>query len=84
MDLWSATLQNITECTQSLFSLVPLTITLLELGSETLKKVLRIIESYIILVPDLSIQVIVFKFLLLLEVKLEINLNNLFIFEIRL
>ncbi|CAJ0650514.1 12985_t:CDS:10 [Entrophospora sp. SA101] len=56
LDLWLATLQNVTECTQSLFSLVPLTITLLEFGSETLKKVLRIIESYIVLVPDLSIQ----------------------------
>ncbi|RHZ44598.1 hypothetical protein Glove_718g38 [Diversispora epigaea] len=56
LDLWLATLENSVECTPGLFSLVPAVIGLLEFGSENLKKVLKILESSIILVPDMIIQ----------------------------
>lgn len=57
LDLWLAALENSVECTSGLFSLVPAVIGLLEYGSEILKKILKILESYIILVPDMIIQV---------------------------
>jgi hypothetical protein len=57
LDLWHATLENSVDCTPGLFSLVPAVIGLLEYGSENLKKVLKILESSIILVPDMIIQV---------------------------
>ena len=57
LDLWLAILENTVECTPLLFNLVPTAIGLLEFGSDTLKKVLRIIESYILLVPEMIVQV---------------------------
>ncbi|UZO19815.1 uncharacterized protein OCT59_011086 [Rhizophagus irregularis] len=56
LDLWLAILENTVECTPLLFNLVPAAIGLLEFGSETLKRVLRIIESYILLVPEMIVQ----------------------------
>ncbi|CAG8528258.1 11592_t:CDS:10 [Ambispora leptoticha] len=56
LDLWLAILQNTEQCTPLLFELVPSAIALLEFGSETLKRVLKILESYIILVPQMVIQ----------------------------
>ncbi|KAG9306619.1 hypothetical protein G9A89_004816 [Geosiphon pyriformis] len=56
LDLWQAILQNTVECTPLLFSLVPTAISLLEFGSELLKKVLQVLESYIILVPEMLMQ----------------------------
>ncbi|CAI2186080.1 9163_t:CDS:10, partial [Funneliformis geosporum] len=56
LDLWLAILENTVECTPSLFNLVPMAIGLLEFGSDTLKKVLWIIESYILLVPEMIVQ----------------------------
>jgi hypothetical protein len=58
LDLWLAVLENTVECTPLLFNLTPAAIGLLEFGSETLKKTLRIIESYILLVPEMIVQVI--------------------------
>jgi hypothetical protein len=43
-------------CTEELFSILPAAIVLLELGSETLKKVLLLLESYVILSPDMVLQ----------------------------
>ena len=63
LDLWLAVLENTVECTPLLFNLVPAAIGLLEFGSETLKKVLRIIESYILLVPEMIVQVHFFSFI---------------------
>ncbi|CAG8476007.1 4188_t:CDS:10 [Ambispora gerdemannii] len=56
LDLWLAILQNTEQCTPLLFELVPSAIALLELGSETLKRILKTLESYIILVPEMMIQ----------------------------
>jgi hypothetical protein len=58
LDLWLAILENTVECTPLLFNLVPAAIGLLEFGTETLKRVLRIIESYILLVPEMIVQVL--------------------------
>ncbi|CAG8445796.1 3687_t:CDS:10 [Acaulospora colombiana] len=56
LDLWLAVIENSVECTSGLFSLVPSAISFLEFGTEILKKVLKILESFIILVPDMVIQ----------------------------
>ncbi|CAG8655095.1 235_t:CDS:10, partial [Cetraspora pellucida] len=56
LDLWLAVLENSMECTPLMFSLVPAVIGLMEYGTENFKKVLRILESYIVLVPEMITQ----------------------------
>ncbi|CAG8596026.1 7001_t:CDS:10 [Dentiscutata erythropus] len=56
LDLWLAILENSVECTPLMFSLFPAVIGLMEYGSENFKKVLRILESYIVLVPEMITQ----------------------------
>ena len=53
LDLWWVTVQSATECTPRLLQMFPIAIEYLEYGTETLRKVLKIIESYAILAPDL-------------------------------
>ncbi|RIB09431.1 armadillo-type protein [Gigaspora rosea] len=56
LDLWLAILENSVECTPLMFSLVPAVIGLMEYGTENFKKILRILESYIVLVPEMITQ----------------------------
>ncbi|CAG8494007.1 26063_t:CDS:10, partial [Racocetra persica] len=56
LDLWLAILENSMECTPLMFSLVPAVIGLIEYGTENFKKVLKILESYIVLVPEMIAQ----------------------------
>lgn len=51
--MWWVTVQSATECTPRLLQMFPIAIEYLEYGTETLRKVLKIIESYAILAPDL-------------------------------
>ncbi|KAH8554929.1 armadillo-type protein [Umbelopsis sp. PMI_123] len=53
LDLWWVTIQSATECSPRLLQMFPIAIEYLEYGTETLRKVLKIIESYTILAPDL-------------------------------
>ncbi|TPX38440.1 hypothetical protein SeMB42_g06738 [Synchytrium endobioticum] len=51
LDLWLSTIQNTSESTPDLLSLYPLTINLLEYEADSLKKVLKLVESYVVLAP---------------------------------
>ena len=51
LDLWWVTVQSATECTPQLLQMFPVAIEYLEYGTETLRKVLKIIESYCVLAP---------------------------------
>ncbi|RUS22823.1 armadillo-type protein [Endogone sp. FLAS-F59071] len=57
LDLWLTTLQSATQCSEQLFGLMPVAITLLEYGTENLKRLLKILESYMLLAPEVVIQV---------------------------
>ncbi|KAK9767575.1 hypothetical protein K7432_002546 [Basidiobolus ranarum] len=56
LDLWHIAVQNSTQCSQELYSIFPNVINLLEYGSESLRKVLKIVESYLLLAPDMILQ----------------------------
>ncbi|CAO3687345.1 unnamed protein product [Umbelopsis vinacea] len=53
LDLWWVTVQSATECTPQLLQMFPVAIEYLEYGTETLRKILKIIESYSVLAPEL-------------------------------
>ncbi|KAJ2963896.1 hypothetical protein NQZ79_g1053 [Umbelopsis isabellina] len=52
LDLWWVTVQSATECTPQLLQMFPAAVEYLEYGTETLRKVLKIIESYVMLAPE--------------------------------
>ncbi|OLL24970.1 Importin-11, partial [Neolecta irregularis DAH-3] len=52
LELWQATITNLSAMTPDLFSLVSAAIHGLQYGSDTLKKYLDIVESYFMLVPE--------------------------------
>ncbi|KAG2171813.1 hypothetical protein INT43_008193 [Umbelopsis isabellina] len=52
LDLWWVTIQSATECTPQLLQMFPAAVEYLEYGTETLRKVLKIIESYVMLAPE--------------------------------
>ncbi|KAJ3274383.1 Importin-11 [Terramyces sp. JEL0728] len=52
LELWLATMQNCARPHQGLLNLVPIAVGLLELGTETLKKVIHILEAYIVVCPQ--------------------------------
>ncbi|ORY05326.1 ARM repeat-containing protein [Basidiobolus meristosporus CBS 931.73] len=56
LDLWHIAVQNSTQCSQELYSIFPNAVNLLEYGSESLRKVLKIVESYLLLAPDMILQ----------------------------
>ncbi|KAJ3279966.1 Importin-11 [Borealophlyctis nickersoniae] len=51
IDLWLSLVRNTTDASRDLLSLFPHATALLEYGSESLKKVLKLVEGYIILAP---------------------------------
>jgi hypothetical protein len=51
LELWLASIQNSNGCNQILLELFPAGVSLLEYGSDTLKKVLHILESYVLMDP---------------------------------
>jgi len=55
LELWQAIIQNATECTPNLLNLFPSLLGLFDYGS-TLLTVLKIVESYIILAPQIIFQ----------------------------
>ncbi|TPX34316.1 hypothetical protein SmJEL517_g03017 [Synchytrium microbalum] len=57
LELWLATIQNTDLQTPELLSLYPLAVNLLKYGTDALKKVLKIVESYIVLAPLEVLQV---------------------------
>lgn len=57
MDLWLSTMENAVECTPDLISLFPFAISLISYGSENLKKVLKLVETYVVLAPLPVLQV---------------------------
>ncbi|KAJ3323392.1 Importin-11 [Boothiomyces sp. JEL0866] len=52
LELWLATMQNCSRGHQGLLNLVPVAIGLLDLGTETLKKIIHILEAYIVVCPQ--------------------------------
>eukprot|EP00842_Homolaphlyctis_polyrhiza_P000158 jgi/Hompol1/1142/HPOL_001071-RA len=56
LELWLITLQNAVACSPALLSLVPFATHLLDYGSESLKRVLHIIEAYVLLDPLQTLQ----------------------------
>ncbi|KAJ3261121.1 Importin-11 [Boothiomyces macroporosus] len=52
LELWLATMQNCPRAHQGLLNLVPIAISLLDLGTETLKKIIHILEAYIVVCPQ--------------------------------
>ncbi|KAL1914641.1 uncharacterized protein VTP21DRAFT_8052 [Calcarisporiella thermophila] len=56
LELWTATVHNAPRTTPELFGLIPVAVALLEYGSENLRKVLRILESYALLNGELLVQ----------------------------
>ncbi|TPX71763.1 hypothetical protein SpCBS45565_g00836 [Spizellomyces sp. 'palustris'] len=51
IDLWLAVIQNTPRCTPQIASLLEYGMALLEYGSESLKTVLKVVESYVVLEP---------------------------------
>lgn len=51
LDLWLATMQNAPSCSSDLLNFIPSAIAFLEIGNENLKKILHILEAYIVLAP---------------------------------
>jgi hypothetical protein len=51
IDLWLATLQNAATCTPELLNFIPAAISFMEIGNENLRKILHILEAYIVLTP---------------------------------
>ncbi|KND02473.1 uncharacterized protein SPPG_09070 [Spizellomyces punctatus DAOM BR117] len=51
IDLWLAVIQNTPRCTPQLAALLEYGMALLEYGSESLKTVLKVVESYVVLEP---------------------------------
>ncbi|CAG8586179.1 1331_t:CDS:10 [Paraglomus brasilianum] len=56
LDLWYVTVQCAPHSTPLLLSLVPASVALLEFGSDSLKKVLKILESYLVMAPEMVMQ----------------------------
>ncbi|KAJ3362561.1 Importin-11 [Kappamyces sp. JEL0680] len=56
LELWLSTLQNAAGCSHELLHLLPAGISLLEYGTESLKRVLHILEAYIVLSPLQTLQ----------------------------
>lgn len=52
LELWRSALRFTAEPTGDLIALAPLSVQLLSQGSDILRKVLRLIQSYIVLQPD--------------------------------
>jgi hypothetical protein len=56
LELWLSTLQNANNCPNELLSLLPAALSLLEFGTESLRRVLHILEAYVVLAPLQSLQ----------------------------
>ncbi|KAJ3048473.1 hypothetical protein HK102_012682 [Quaeritorhiza haematococci] len=51
LDLWLATIQNTLECGPGLLGIFGLAVPLLEYGTENLRKVLKLVEGYVVVAP---------------------------------
>lgn len=56
LDLWLSTIQNCPTITPDLIQFIPFAIQQMEYGNESLKKVLHIIEAYVVLAPLVTLQ----------------------------
>ncbi|RUS25970.1 armadillo-type protein, partial [Jimgerdemannia flammicorona] len=57
LDLWWTAVQSATHCSEPLYALVPAAVALLEYGTENLRRLLKILESYVLLAPVMVMQV---------------------------
>jgi hypothetical protein len=57
LNLWWVALQNASQMTPEMASIIPAAISLLDYGSDTFVVILRILESYVILDPVYVLQV---------------------------
>ncbi|RUP42843.1 armadillo-type protein [Jimgerdemannia flammicorona] len=56
LDLWWTAVQSATHCSEPLYALVPAAVALLEYGTENLRRLLKILESYVLLAPVMVMQ----------------------------